>query len=81
MVRKVGLHVDALVAIVLLFVAAVGFIAYQRYQYSDLLEDNVNRQWNQMMLELEVARLEALLKKVAPETSAMSGTGPEQKKE
>ena len=67
MARKVELHVDALVAIALLIVAAAGFIAYQRHHYSDLLQDNVERQWKQMMLEFEVARLQALLDKAAPE--------------
>jgi hypothetical protein len=81
MARKVELHVDALAAIVLLIVAAVGFIAYQRHQYSDLLQDNIDRQWKQMMLEFEVARLEALLKKVAPEASAAPGARQEPRKE
>ena len=67
MARKVELHADALLAIALLIVAAAGFIAYQRHQYSDLLQDNVERQWKQMMLEFEVARLQALLDKAARE--------------
>jgi hypothetical protein len=73
MAKKIELHVDALVVIVLMFVAAVGFIAYQRYQYSNLLQDNVERQWNQMMLESEVARLQSQLKKFMPEGAAPSG--------
>lgn len=80
MARKVELHVDALAAIVLLIVAAVAFIAYQRYQYSDLLQDNVERQWKQMMLEFEVARLQALLEKVAPGAAAVPGPRQEQEK-
>jgi hypothetical protein len=69
MVKKVELHVDALIAIALLIVAAVAFIAYQRHQYLDLLGDNVERQWKQMHLESEVARLEALLRKAAAATA------------
>ena len=63
MVKKVELHIDALIAIALVIVAAVAFIAYQRHQYLDLLGDNMDRQWKMVHLESEVARLEALLKK------------------
>lgn len=63
MARKFELHLDALIVIGVLFVSAVGFIVYQRHQYSDLLQDNLARQMKQLSLELEVARLEALLKK------------------
>jgi hypothetical protein len=63
MARKVELHMDALGIIVLLFAAAVAFIAYQRHQYSDLLKDNLAQQMKQLSLELEVARLEVLLKR------------------
>lgn len=63
MVRKFELHLDALIVIVLLFVAAVGFIAFQRHQYSLLAQENSDRQMQQVLLELEVARLEAQLKK------------------
>ncbi|HET9404282.1 MAG TPA: hypothetical protein VFO57_06865 [Burkholderiales bacterium] len=80
MARKIELHLDALVAIALLIVAAVGFIAYQRHQYLDLLQDNIDRQWKQMALEFEVARLEAQLKKAASEATAASGAPQEQKK-
>lgn len=63
MARKFELHLDALIVIGFLFVSAVGFIAYQRHQYVLLLQDNVGRQLKQLSLELEVARLEALLKR------------------
>ena len=63
MARKIELHMDALIVIVVLFVSAVCFIAFQRYQYSDLLQDNVERQLKQLSLEMEVARLEVQLKR------------------
>ena len=62
-VRKFELHLDALIVIVLLFVAAVGFIAFQRHQYSLLAQENSDRQLAQVKLEFEIARLEALLKR------------------
>jgi hypothetical protein len=73
MARKFELHLDALIAIALLIVAAVAFIAYQRYQYMDLLGENVDRHWKQIHLESEVARLEVLLKKAhAQEAAALA---------
>jgi len=65
MSRKIELHLDALIVIVLVFAAAVGFIAYQRHQYSLLLQDNVERQFKQMTMELEIARLKILLERAS----------------
>jgi hypothetical protein len=65
MARKIPLHLDALVAIGVVIVAAVGFIAYQRHQYLDLLEENLDRQVKQAKLEFQLARLEAIEKKCA----------------
>lgn len=72
MARKFVLHLDALIVIGLLFVSAVGFIAYQRHQYSDLLRDNIGRQLKQLSLELEVARLEVLLKRATAAEQGVS---------
>jgi cell division protein FtsL len=72
MVRKFELHLDALIVIVLLFVAAVGFIVFQRHQYSLLAQENSDRQMKEVLLELEVARLEAQLKK-AMNSAATAG--------
>jgi cell division protein FtsL len=63
MARKFELHLDALIVIVLLFVAAVGFVVYQRHQYSILAQENLGRQMTQLSLELEVARLEEQLRR------------------
>ena len=68
--RKIELHLDAVIAIVLVFVAAVGFIAYQRHEYSLLAQDNMDRKMTQLKLEFEVARLEALLKRATAEQQA-----------
>jgi hypothetical protein len=40
MKKKVTLNLDAVIALILLFVFAFGFIAYQRYQYVDLLTEH-----------------------------------------
>lgn len=72
MKKKIGVHVDALVAIALVLVSAFGFIAWQRVEYSDLLQDNINRQWKQMLLETEVARLQVELRKALSSPPAIA---------
>jgi hypothetical protein len=74
MIRKFELHIDAVVVIGVLFVSAVSFIAFQRHQYSLLLQDNIERQMKQLSLEMEVARLEVQLKRTA--TSGMGALNP-----
>jgi Tfp pilus assembly protein PilV len=65
MTRKFTLHLDALVAMMVVFVGAIGFIGYQRYQYQAVAQENVDRQMKQVQLEMQVARLEAIEKKCA----------------
>jgi hypothetical protein len=78
MARKIELHMDAVVVIGALFVSAVCFIAFQRHQYSDLLQDNVERQMKQLSLEMEVARLEVQLRIATPGKGAFSPRKDEQ---
>jgi hypothetical protein len=63
MARKFEIHLDAVIVIVVLFAAAVAFIGFQRYQYSVLLQDNIQRQLKQLSLEMEITRLEVLVKR------------------
>lgn len=61
--RKIGLHIDALAIIIILFLITFGFNFYQRYQYSDLLADYFRiRQLNTGM-EFSLSLKEAQLKK------------------
>jgi hypothetical protein len=65
MARTFSLHLDALAAIAIVFVAAVGFIAYQRHLYQAVAQENVDRRMKEVQLELQIARLEAIEKKCA----------------
>ena len=49
--KKFELHLDALITIIVVFVLALSFILYQRYQYSDLLQENVDLKWEYGNLE------------------------------
>ena len=61
MKKQFTLNLDALLAISIIFLLAFGFIGYQRYQYSNLLEEHVQLQWNTQDLEINVKLLKAQL--------------------
>lgn len=61
--KKLGLHVDALAALILVFLLSFGFNFYQRYQYADMLEEHISLQFQVANLELGAAMTEAKLKK------------------
>lgn len=52
MAKRIVLHIDALIVIVLIIVASFGFNLYQRYQYSDLLQEHVDTQWQAQDMEV-----------------------------
>jgi heme/copper-type cytochrome/quinol oxidase subunit 2 len=50
-VKKIELHMDALITMVAVFVIAISFLVYQRYQYSTLLQENLDLLWENSSLE------------------------------
>jgi hypothetical protein len=58
-VKKFELHMDALIAIVAVFALAVSFLIYQRHQYADLLQENVDLTWENSSLEADLVRMTA----------------------
>jgi Tfp pilus assembly protein PilV len=65
MARKFSLHLDALVAMVVVFASAMGFIAYQRHQYQAVAQESMDLQMKQTQLEMQIASLQAIEKKCA----------------
>ena len=61
--KKIGLHMDALVVIVVLFVGSFGFNVYQRYQYMDLLQAHIDLQWSSMTTGFSLSMSEVSLRK------------------
>lgn len=61
--KKFELHLDALITLIAVFLLAFGFILYQRYQYSDLLQENVDLLWEKSNLEAENAVKTSLINK------------------
>jgi hypothetical protein len=66
--KKLALHMDALVVIVLVFATSFGFNLYQRYQYSDLLKEHIGLQFQVLTMELGVAVKDAKLNKCMDDT-------------
>ena len=62
MKKQLTLNMDALLILTLIFLTAIGFISYQRSQYSSLLEEHVQLQWVSQNLEINVGLLKAKLK-------------------
>lgn len=52
--KKVEIHKDAVIAIIVVFIFSFSFILYQRYQYSDLLQENVDLTWGNANLQAEL---------------------------
>jgi cell division protein FtsL len=61
MKKKFTLNLDALLVIAFVFLLAFGFIAYQRSQYLDLLEEHVQLKWQAQDLEINVNYLRVRL--------------------
>lgn len=72
------LNFDALLVIAVVFLLAFGFIAYQRSQYSDLLEEHVQLQWQAQDLEINVNYLRIKLEQCREqEHTRVDGTNNE----
>lgn len=61
--KKLSLHLDAFLVIILVFVLSFGMNFYQRYQYSDLLHEHLELQANALRLEYSVSFMKASLDK------------------
>lgn len=62
MKKQFALNLDALLVIASVFLIAVGFINYQRNQYSDLLDEHVQLQWLAQDMEVNAIYLKGKLK-------------------
>jgi len=61
--KKFELHLDALITVAVVFTLAVGFLLYQRHQYSVVMQENIDLAWEIVTLkadlELNATLLEA----------------------
>ena len=61
--KKIELHLDALITIIIVFVLATSFILYQRYQFSDVLQENIDLTWDNEKLKVDLIWETSLLDK------------------
>jgi hypothetical protein len=62
MKKQITLNMDACLVLTFIFITTIGFISYQRNQYSDLLKEHVQLQLFSQDLEVNVGFLKAKLK-------------------
>jgi len=62
-VKKFELHLDALITIAVVFVLAIGFLLFQRYQYADVLQKNIDLTWDNETLKVDLVLKTNLLDK------------------
>lgn len=61
--KKISLHIDAWIVIILLFIISFGFNFYQRYEYSDLLNDHIQLQASALRMEYAISFMKISLDK------------------
>ena len=61
MVKKVSIHLDAVITIVLIFLISFGFNLYQRYQFRDLLNEYGEAETKAQDMEVNWKYVKALL--------------------
>jgi hypothetical protein len=53
-VKKIELHLDALFTIIVVFVLAISFLLFQRYQYSNVMQENIDLTWENEKLKVNL---------------------------
>ena len=78
--KKIEIHMDALIAIVVVFALLAAFLIYQRYQYNDLLQENVDLQWENSSLEANLVLMTTQIDKCKSSAESLeeAGAGGEQ---
>ena len=61
--KKIELHFDAIITIVVVFVLAISFLLFQRYQYSIVLQENIDLTWENEKLKVDLIWETSLLEK------------------
>jgi len=52
--KKFEFNFDALIVVILVFVLAISFIVYQRQQYADVLQENIDLTWENETLKVDL---------------------------
>ena len=52
--KKFEFHLDALITVVVVFVLAISFILYQRHQFSEVFQENIDLVWENETLKVDL---------------------------
>ena len=52
MAKKIAIHTDAVLFLVLILFSSLGFNAYQRQQYSELMTESFDLEWERQNMEV-----------------------------
>ena len=68
--KKFEFHLDALIIIIVVFVLLLSFLLFQRYQYSEILQDNIDLAWENENLNVDIVLTTNLLDKCKNEKNS-----------
>ena len=77
--KKFELHLDALIVAVAVFALAIAFLVYQRYQYTTLLQENVDLAWENSTLEANLVLMTAQIEACKSSSVSMEVSGVDSK--
>ena len=52
--KKFEFHLDALITVIVVFVLAISFILYQRHQFSEVFQENIDLVWEVETLKVDL---------------------------
>ena len=77
--KKLELHMDALIAMFAVLALVIAFLVFQRYQYSNLLQENVDLLWENSTLEANLVFMTTQIDKCKSSLDSMEKSGVESK--
>jgi hypothetical protein len=52
--KKFEFHLDALITVIVVFALAISFILYQRHQFSEVFQENIDLVWEVETLKVDL---------------------------
>ena len=77
--KKFQLHLDAVIALIVVFVLIFSVILFQRYQYSKLLQDNIDLAWDNENLTVNLDYTSTLLDRCKTKNDSETKNNVEEK--
>lgn len=71
--KKFTIHLDATIAVLVVFILSFGFNFYQRYQYQDLLDEYLKQNMGSLGNEFSTAFMQVSLEKCEKKLNELEG--------